>query len=455
MYKHKGFLSILQFHNARILYHCKKNKMRKLLVFSLFLFVVSFLQVKAQELKPLLEKLQGVEVLEKAAVDGYSESYILKVKMPIDHNDESKGYFTQRVFITHRSFDAPTVLVTEGYSAEHAKYSWYIEELTTMLNANQIVIEHRFFGKSIPDNCPWEYLNVRQAAADHHLIISMLKPLYKGKWVSTGASKGGSTCVYHRALYPNDVEATVSYVAPFTVADEDPRCITFLKNVGEDSIRTRIHAFQRAVLKNREDMKKYIAIDMKTADDTLIMSIDSTLDYMVVEYPFAFFQYCGNTASIPSPDAKPTTLYKHLKKIIAPTTYGIHDQQGTGAFFVQAYNEVGYYGYDTTGLGDLLSIKSGYISNRILVPRDAPVQYNPEMLEMVRNYIKTDAKNIIFIYGEDDPWSATAAVCGDNQNVVFAMDKDNCHNVRIADMPDDLHMKIISMLEEWLSVDIK
>ncbi len=35
------------------------------------------------------------------------------------------------------------------------------------------------------------------------------------------------------------------------------------------------------------------------------------------------------------------------------------------------------------------------------------------------------------------------------------MDKDNCHNVRIADMPDDLHMKILSMLEEWLAVDIK
>lgn len=429
--------------------------MRKILVFSLFLLVISFLQVKAQELKPLLEKLPGVEVLDKTPVNGYSESYLLKVKMPVDHNDTTKGFFTQRVFINHLSFDAPTVLVTEGYAAGHAMSPFYIEELTSLIHGNQITIEHRFFGESIPEGCPWQYLNVRQAAADHHQIISMLKPFYKGKWVSTGASKGGSTCVYHRALYPNDVEATVSYVAPFTINNEDPRCIDFLKHVSTDSIRMKIHSFQRAVLQHREEMLKFISMDMKNADDSLIMSLDSTLDYMVVEYPFAFFQYCGSTSSIPSPDAKASILYKHLKKIIAPTSYGYRDQRSTGAFFVQAYNEVGYYGYDTTGLGDLLSIKSGFISNSIMVPRSAPVHYDPAMLEFVRNYIKTDAENIIFIYGADDPWSATAAVCGNNDKVYFAMDKDNCHNVRIADMPDDVHAKIISLLDKWLSIQIK
>jgi hypothetical protein len=89
------------------------------------------------------------------------------------------------------------------------------------------------------------------------------------------------------------------------------------------------------------------------------------------------------------------------------------------------------------------------------VPKSAQINYNPDMLDFVRDYIKTDAKNIIFIYGEDDPWSATAAVCGNNKNVIFAMDKNNCHNVRISDMPDDLHNEIIAKLEEWLSVKIK
>jgi len=429
--------------------------MRRLLVSALMFVFLSVQYLSAQELKPLLAKLPGVEIKDKPAVSGYTESYVLNVKMPIDHNDTTKGYFTQRVFITHRSFDAPTVLITEGYAGNHGTSPLYIEELTSLLNANQIMIEHRFFGQSIPEGCPWEYLNVKQAAADHHQIITMLKPFYKGKWVTTGASKGGSTCVYHRALYPNDVEATVSYVAPFTIADEDPRCIEFLKKVSEDSIRTKIRTFQRAVLSHRSDMLNYIGIDMKNAEDSLIMSRDSVLDYMVLEYPFALFQYCGNTAAIPAPDAKPTTLYKHLKKIIAPTTYGFRDQKSTGAFFVQAYNEVGYYGYDTTGLGDLLSIKSSFVSNSILVPREVPVHYNPEALNYVRNYIKTDAEHIIFIYGEEDPWSATAAVTGDNSKVVFAMDEDNCHNVRIADMPEDMHKKIIASLEEWLSVDIK
>ncbi|MFP2912532.1 hypothetical protein ACLESD_47465, partial [Pyxidicoccus sp. 3LFB2] len=32
--------------------------------------------------------------------------------------------------------------------------------------------------------------------------------------VSTGASKGGMTSIYHRASAPKDVDATVAYVAP-------------------------------------------------------------------------------------------------------------------------------------------------------------------------------------------------------------------------------------------------
>jgi hypothetical protein len=48
----------------------------------------------------------------------------------------------------------------------------------------------------------------------------------QGKWVNTGASKGGMTSVYHRRFFPNDLDANVAYVAPLSYSQEDPatRC---------------------------------------------------------------------------------------------------------------------------------------------------------------------------------------------------------------------------------------
>ena len=62
-------------------------------------------------------------------------------------------------------------------------------------------------------------LNIWQAATDHHRIVEALKPLYAGKWISTGASKGGMTSIYHRRFYPGDVDGTVAYVAPNDVVN--------------------------------------------------------------------------------------------------------------------------------------------------------------------------------------------------------------------------------------------
>lgn len=424
-------------------------------IIGLVLFVMLAVQAQAQVLKPLLEKLPGVTILEKSAAPGFSESYTVYFTVPVDHNDSSKGYFQQRVFISHRSFDAPTVCVTEGYLASYANNGWFVEELADLLKANQVVIEHRFFGKSMPEGTPWEYLNVKQAAADHHQIITMLKTIYTGKWVTTGSSKGGSTAVYHHAFYPNDVDATVAYVAPFTISDEDPRTIDFLKQVGPDSVRAKILNFQRAVLKNRTEVMRYFNIDIANAKDTLVVSPDSALDYMVLEYPFSFWQYCGNQAAIPSADASPKVLYKHLKSVVPADAYSSLDAGGTGAFYTQAYAEVGYYGYDSTGLGDYLIMKSAFISNKVLVPKATPVTYNPEALNFVRDYIKHKGNNIIYIYGQDDPWSAAAAEPGSETNALKIMAPGDCHNVRIAGLPEDMRKQVYNRLEEWLGIEIK
>ena len=100
--------------------------------------------------------------------------YDLRVRQPLDHSDLEEGTFLQRVVIEHKGFDRPVVLVTEGYALgeNHAA------ELAEMLGANQVRMEHRFMGDSVPEGSPWEYLTVVQSAEDAHTVVEILKPIY-------------------------------------------------------------------------------------------------------------------------------------------------------------------------------------------------------------------------------------------------------------------------------------
>lgn len=415
----------------------------------LWLFIYFAVVLSGQTLQEKLSVLPGVLIESKKEHTEYNQVLVTFFKMPIDHNDTSKGFFNQRVFIFHRDFSKPVVCVTEGYTAGYALSPFYQEELSTLLNSNLIVIEHRFFGKSLPaSTVPWQYLTVRQAAQDHHEIIQKLKKVYPGKWITTGASKGGSTAVYHRCFYPDDVDITVAYVAPFTIAQEDPRVIPFLKQVGEDSVRQKVLRFQQTVLKNRNEIKKYVEIDAKKYP--LLASPDSILDYLVLEYAFSFWQYCHDPSKIPGENAPAKTLWKHLTSIIPLSSYSTIDEYGTNAFYVQAYHEVGYYGYDTVGLGKYLFIQSPYISNIILCPKEKLFNYDSTALHQVRQCIKTTLKNTIFIYGANDPWTACAADIGDNKNVLKIVEPNACHNINISGLNENNKTLVMGTLKKWL-----
>jgi hypothetical protein len=418
------------------------------------LFIFSCHLIFGQSLEEKLRQIPGVKIEAKKEHPSFKEMYVVYFKMPIDHKDTTKGFFNQRVFIFHKDFAKPVVCVTEGYLASYALYPGYKHELIDMVDGNQIIIEHRFFGKSKPDSIiPWQYLTVKQAAADHHEIIQKLKKLYPGKWITTGASKGGSTATYHRCFYPNDVDVTVAYVAPFTINREDPRVIPFLKQVGDSAVRNKILRFQRAVLQRRNELRKYMEVDAKKYPP--LASLDSILDYLVLEYAFSFWQYCGNPARIPDENAEPKVLWKHLTSVIPLSSYAKTDEDGTKAFYIQAYHEVGYYGYDTANLGKYLYIKAPYISNIILCPKEALFPYDSTALHEVRTCIKTNLEKTIFIYGADDPWTACAADIGNNKKVLKIVEPKACHTVEINNMSEQNRQLIVQTLSSWLSMKVQ
>ncbi|MBT6438064.1 MAG: hypothetical protein HOK72_00060, partial [Flavobacteriales bacterium] len=170
----------------------------------LLLFFFGFLNIisaQTENIEALLSDLPDVAFKKIETAENFKATYELKIKQPLDHSDSSKGFFYQKAFLSHKGFERPTVMITEGYSRSKNR----IYELSKFINANQIDIEHRFFGESMPDTLNYSYLNLEQVTADLHHIKELFSNLYLKKWISTGISKGGATTIFYRYFYPNDV----------------------------------------------------------------------------------------------------------------------------------------------------------------------------------------------------------------------------------------------------------
>jgi hypothetical protein len=426
-------------------------KKLQLLFISLLISFVSFAQ-----LEQFLKSQSEIKAIEKIPGNNFfNETWKIMVRQPLDHSDTTKGFFMQRVFVADKGKENPVVLITEGYAANYAAMPRYINELSPMLNSNQICIEHRYFGESWPDSLNWDFLTVTNVADDHHTIVEMLKKYYSGKWINTGISKGGQTAVYHRTFYPDDVDVTVAYVGPLNFGVEDGRHEPFLRNVpGTAEQRVRIEEFQIEVLKNREILVPKIEKYSKDKNYTYRISMNEVLDYCVLEYPFALWQWGRLTDKVPSKDAGVDSLFNHLLKVSNPSYFAIEEMEGIKSFFVQAARELGYYGYDTKPFKKYLSIKNaeGYLT-RIFLPAGLKIKYKKTTAKQVRKFMKNTDEEMLFIYGEWDPWSATAFEVY-NPNQVKVVKPSGSHSTRIGNLPSEQQKQVKEKLEEWLGISI-
>ena len=185
----------------------------------------------AGDILEFLESIPGMTASEEPLEAGSDYRFFrLEYEQPADHDDPEGLTFRQRMTLLHIDADAPIVLHTSGYYAYDQPFA---AELTYVLGANQLHVEQRFFEPSRPEPADWSLLTIEQAAADHHRIVEAMAPYYGGAWVSTGASKGGMTSVFHRRFYPDDVTATVAYVAPISHGAPDDSYQPFFDLVKE------------------------------------------------------------------------------------------------------------------------------------------------------------------------------------------------------------------------------
>ena len=424
---------------------------------SLF-FVLLFLSVisQAQE-TALYKKLKAlkdvVEITPLKYAEPFKEKYVLKVKQWLNPQDTTVGSFTQRVFISHYDDAAPTVMVTEGYGGDYAERKDYTEELTRLFKTNQVFIEHRYFSGSVPENKDWKYLTTANAAADHHKVRMMLKDIYSGKWIATGISKGGETALIYRTLYPNDVDITVCYVAPLAFGVEDGRHEPFIANqVSTAENRAKVQDFQIRVLKNR---KKIMPMFEKLCNDykfTFNIPLDEVYDYCVLEFSFSFWQWGYKPASIPGSKASNADLFNFLIKVCSPDYFANEGIKPTQAFFIQAAKELGYYGYDTKPFAKYLKIKSaqGYLQ-KIFLPAGFNYTFDKTISSKCQDYLNNNDPQMIFIYGEFDPWSAAAVNFPEKKIMYKAVAPGGSHASRISALSPEVKAEVIKRITDWLA----
>ncbi|MCA9637895.1 MAG: hypothetical protein KC420_17830 [Myxococcales bacterium] len=405
----------------------------------------------------LLEELRMIEGMEADELDPPAPGvrlFALTYRQPADHDDPGGLTFDQRLTLRHVDRDAPMVLSTSGYGLSNRQS---VAEPTALFGANQINVEQRFFGPSRPEPADWTLLTIEEAASDHHRIVEALKTIYGGRWLATGASKGGMTSVYHRRFYPDDVDATLAYVAPHNLAELDPRYGPYIDAIpGPAACQDALRGVQAAILGDaRDEVTKMVLQIVEAGDATFdVLGVDRVVEFGAIELRFVFWQYGGegDCPEVPGPGASAQELFAFVDAIIDWTFFGDEVIDYFTPYYYQAATELGAPDMPEEHLGGLRQFPDEDVPALYLDP-DLPVSFDASAMAGVSSWLDGAGERVLFIYGGRDPWTAAAFDPGGAIDTHLYVVPEGNHGSKIVDLPAADQAEAMAILGAWLEVD--
>jgi hypothetical protein len=379
--------------------------------------------------RDILQALRGIPGLRvqevQASLQG-TRAFLLRFRQPEDHDDPQGPTFDQRLVLIHRSETAPMVLHTTGYGLFGNPMEFTSSEIepTVALGANQLTVEHRFFGESIAASPRWDFLTVVQSAADSHRIVTLLSAIYGGPWIGSGYSKGGMTAIFHHHYHPQDLAGIVPYVAPISFG-LDTRYAAFLAQIGpsDGACRERIVDLERETVERRAELAEYHLSSDPRANNYSLEALEILSFYPALGWRWGFWQYSA------SPE---------LCTQLPPRGLGIEDLASIFPFSPEAYFEQGaydpelnpYYYQVARELGGpsvdfLAELQQALIGVDFDALPPAPLTPNPwgqepsldpTTMRNVDQRLRTRAERVLAIYGEWDPWTGGRITLGPNND---------------------------------------
>ncbi|MEU9374218.1 S28 family serine protease [Streptomyces sp. NPDC048255] len=409
-------------------------------------------QPSGGEIRDRIAAVPGMRLLgERPAAPGQTV-LDLAYRQPDDHRHPGRGSFEQRLTLVHKSVQGPMVLYSSGYDLGTSPDR--LTEPAKLLDANQITTEQRFFGTSRPADPDWSQLTIWQAASDHHRLVTALKSVYRGAWISTGGSKGGMAAVYHRRFYPEDVAGTVAYSAPNNTDDqEDTAYDTRLEQVGTAECREAIKSAQREALKRREALTaryaQWAAGEKRTFQ--IIGSADRAFELAVLRLPMMFWMHqpAGACGSVPGAGATDDELYAWIARV---TQFPVYTDQTLGAFtpyFYQLGTQLGYAQVTAPHLEGLLR-HPGIQEIRSYVPKDIPLRFQPAAMADVDRWVRHHGHSLMFVNGENDVAVAEPFRLGKGTRDSYLFNVlDANHHISITNLTPDEAEEAVATLHRW------
>jgi PS-10 peptidase S37 len=403
-----------------------------------------------------LAAIEGATVYEEFSFTANYRRFRISFEQPVDHADPDGPRFTQMLTLLHRDVTAPMVLVSTGY---HDFLLGALAEPTVLLQANQVVVEHRYYGESRPRPPDWSRLDIEQAAGDHHRVVKALQPLYTGRWLSTGSSKGGMTSIFHRRFHPDDVTATIAYVAPINYSADDVRYEAFFDQLGQsvdagDCVQ-RVRNLQRQALIRRTELMGYLAEMAMDMGYTFQRAggLEPAFEMGVVELEWTFWQYQSPSAcnTVPPDTATIDLIAEFLDASRVVWTMSDQEAGLFEAYYYQALTQIGYPSVPYAHLGDLLQFDyEGGLA--LLAPDGVVPTYDAEAMRDVADWLASEGERIILIYGARDPWSAGAMALGNAVDSYSFMAPDASHDAKLGKLTFEDSEQAIALLRAWAEV---
>ncbi|MGQ0839000.1 S28 family serine protease [Actinokineospora sp.] len=408
-----------------------------------------------QDIADRLRAIPGLTVVSESATPpaGY-RFFILSYRQPVDHHKPRGQAFEQRFQLLHKDVANPMVLHTSGYNMRETAFR---SEPTRLIDGNQISVEQRFFSPSRPDPADWDDLDIWQAATDHHRIVAALERVYPAKWISTGASKGGMTSVYHRRYYPRDVDGVVAYVAPNDRVNPADRAYdAFFQSVGTDAAcRARLDGVQQEALRRRPELVAKYQADADAGGWTftqVLGSIDRAFEMTVLDTVWAFWQYSGQSAcgTVPATTATTDELYTFIDGVAGFSFYADQGILPYAPYYYQAATQLGWPSLRFEHLRGLTNHPGLYQANSSL-PRDLRARHDGRPMLDVDHWVRTRASEMLFVYGANDPWGAEPFYPSTHDSFTYTAAGAN-HGANIAALAPADGAAATATLRRWAGV---
>ena len=377
------------------------------------------------EVVAALQSIENVVDLKPFMNVFLGQCYYFNYNQLVDHNNPSKGTFKQQGYSLTTQPDPNNIKNhLDSIKAPHFLWALSKEGDKKKFDLNCLQVEYRYHGFSLPegDKDSFTYMTAEQHSKDLHAIVSDLKKALitgSGKWLSTGVSKNGDTSTQYAYFDElngwNDIDVYVPFASPITIQEDDIRIGTYMITKSTKDKLADLEKVYKKLVDDRAVADSTIAAYAKKGvkfkkDSALLTTVTTVVGNLFDLQSYA--DYNTWTKLIPKEGDKPET---YAKFFMLNSNSPEVEYKGAGArgplhkrrtpYEVQNAMEQGGAGFDFSWFldGKLLSESDKkYFKDYMEKSKNSKTM---DLQVNVRKNLETTTKKLIFVYGEDDPWT--------------------------------------------------